>query len=64
MVTTLSDLVEMIEEGTIPDWLRNEIVAKREQIEQLLSEGGSITLEGPNHESIVISASERVAPAA
>jgi len=64
MVTTLSDLIEMIERGTVPVWLRNEILAKSAEIETALRTGGSITLEGPDGEMIDINATTRVAPAA
>jgi|GraSoiStandDraft_48_1057284.scaffolds.fasta_scaffold704245_1 hypothetical protein len=64
MVTTLSDLIEMIERGTVPIWLRNEILAKSAAIEKTLRTGGLITLEGPNGEKIDISSATRVAPAA
>ena len=64
MVTTLSNLIEMIERGTVPVWLRNEITAKSAQIERALRNGGSITLEGPDGEKIDISGARRIAPAA
>jgi hypothetical protein len=54
MVTTLSRLVDMIERGTVPTWLRNEIVAKREQIANTLREGGEITLTGPDGDTVSI----------
>ena len=56
MVTTLSKLVEMIERGTVPAWLRDEILAKREEITTVLREGGSFTLVGPNGEKVNIRA--------
>ncbi len=42
MVTSLSRLVEMMERGTIPAWLRDEITAKRAQIANALGERVSI----------------------
>jgi hypothetical protein len=63
MVTTLSQLVDMIERGTIPSWLRDEILAKKDEIAQALQSGGTITLSGPNGESVHISAEKQVAAA-
>jgi hypothetical protein len=45
MVTTLTRLVDLIERGTVPTWLRDEIVAKKDQIAAALQAGGAITLE-------------------
>jgi hypothetical protein len=56
MVTTLSKLVEMIERGTVPTWLRDEIIAKKSEIARVLREGGSFTLAGPNGEKVNIRA--------
>ena len=56
MITTLSQLVEMIERGTVPAWLRDEILAKKEEITKVLREGGSFTLEGPSGEKVNIRA--------
>jgi hypothetical protein len=63
MVTTLSRLVEMMERGTIPAWLRDEITAKRAQIANALREGGEIALDGPNGERVSIRADKQVAAA-
>ena len=54
MVTSLSDLVEMMERGTIPYWLRDAIVAKKDEIAAAISEGREISLEGPQGERISI----------
>jgi len=56
MVTSLSRLVEMMERGTIPAWLRDEITAKKAQIANALREGGEIALDGPNGERVSIRA--------
>jgi hypothetical protein len=56
MVTTLSKLVEMIERGSVPAWLRGEILAKKEDITKVLREGGSFTLVGPAGEKVNIRA--------
>jgi hypothetical protein len=63
MVTTLSRLVEMIENGTVPVWLRDQITAKREQIADALQHGGEISLEGPNGERVSIRADKEAAAA-
>jgi hypothetical protein len=64
MVTTLSDLVDMIEQSTVPAWLREQIVAKIGQIDQALRNGGSVTLDGPEGQSIEISSANHLAQAA
>jgi 23S rRNA A2030 N6-methylase RlmJ len=63
MVTTLSQLVEMIERGTIPAWLRDEITAKKDDIANALREGGMVTLNGPNGQEVRIRAERQVAAA-
>jgi hypothetical protein len=63
MVTTLSRPVEMMERGTIPAWLRDEITAKKEQIANALREGGEITFDGPNGERVSIRADKQVVAA-
>ncbi len=54
MVTTLSQLVEMIERGTVPTWLRDQVTAKREEILNALREGGEVALDGPNGQRVCI----------
>jgi hypothetical protein len=61
MVTTLSQLVDMIERGTVPTWLRNEIMAKKEQITRALQTGGEVVLQGPNGERVNIRAERQAA---
>jgi hypothetical protein len=61
MVTTLSQLVDMIERGTVPAWLRTEIMAKKVQIASALQTGGDVTLEGPNGERVKIRAEKQAA---
>jgi hypothetical protein len=63
MVTTLSRLVEMMERGTIPGWLRDEITAKREQIASALRQGGEITFDGPHGERVRIRAEKQAVAA-
>jgi len=62
MVSTLSQLVAMMERGTIPPWLRAEITAKKEAIANVLRKGGQFELNGPNGERVTIQA-EQVAAA-
>ena len=64
MVTTLSDLIDMIERSTVPLWLRDQILAKSGVIDQAMRNGGSITLQGPDGEEIRIRAANHLAPAA
>jgi len=64
MVTTLSDLIDMIERSTVPLWLRDQILAKSDVIDQAMRNGGSITLQGPDGEEIQIRAAKHLAPAA
>jgi len=64
MVTTLSDLIDMIERSTVPLWLRDQILAKSDVIDQAMRNGGSITLQGPDGEEIHIRAATHLAPAA
>jgi hypothetical protein len=64
MVTTLSDLIDMIERSTVPLWLRDQILAKSDVIDQAMRNGGSITLQGPDGEEIQIRAANHLAPAA
>jgi hypothetical protein len=63
MVTTLSKLVEMIQTGAIPAWLRDEVVANKERISRELRENGVYTLKSPNGTEVIIRA-ERVGQAA
>lgn len=63
MVTTLSKLVDMIQSGAVPVWLRNEVVANRDQIASALQANGVYVLHGPNGESIEISTEKQVAAA-
>jgi hypothetical protein len=64
MVTTLSDLIDMIERSTVPLWLRDQILEKSDVIDQAMRNGGSITLQGPDGEEIQIRAANHLAPAA
>jgi len=61
MVTTLSKIVEMIERGAIPAWVREQVFSNKEEIAQALRENGSYTLTGPNGEEIEIRVEKAVA---
>ncbi len=59
MVTTLSKLVDMIQSGAVPAWLRNEVQSNRNQIAAALREKGSYTFIGPDGEQIEIRAEKQ-----
>jgi hypothetical protein len=63
MVTTLSQLVEMIERGTVPTWLRDEITAKRKEISNVVRDGGEVVLSGPKGERVNIRADKQAVAA-
>jgi hypothetical protein len=63
MVTTLSKLVEMMQRGAIPAWIRDAVVARREEISKSLNENGIYTLNGPNGERVDIRANKTVVAA-
>src|SRR5260370_40433512 len=64
MVTTLSDLIDMIERSTVPLWLRDQILAKSDVIDQAMRNGGSITLHGPAGEENLNRAAHYLSPPA
>lgn len=64
MVTSLSKLVDQIEEGSVPAWLRQTVQEKKEEIVQQLRGSGSYTLTGPNGERVTITAKREAAAAA
>ena len=61
MVSSLSSLAGFLEDGSLPLWLKQKVQAQSEEISQALERGESITLEGPNGESVTI-APKLVAP--
>lgn len=63
MDTTLSKLVEMIERGAVPTWLRDEILAKKDDIAKVLRDGGSFTFVGPDGEKVNITAEKNAVAA-
>jgi hypothetical protein len=63
MVTTLSKLVDMIQSGAVPAWLRDEVIAHRDQITNALLENGVYALHGPSGEIIEVWTEKQVAAA-
>jgi hypothetical protein len=64
MITSLSKLVDQIEEGSVPAWLRQAVQQKKEEIVQQLRANGSYILTGPNGERVTITAKREAAAAA
>jgi hypothetical protein len=56
MVTRLSQLADLIEQGSLPEWLRSEILNKQEEITRTLQETGVYEFHGPSGEIIRIAA--------
>lgn len=63
MVTTLSKLVDMIQSGAVPAWLRNEVFANRNQIAHALLEDGVYEFHGPSGEIVEIRTEKQAAAA-
>jgi len=59
VTTDLSKLAGLIEEGSLPVWLREEIEHKREDILKALTHARSITLRGPRGERVTIAPTVR-----
>jgi hypothetical protein len=59
VTTDLSKLAGLIEEGSLPVWLREEIEHKREDILKALTHARSITLRGPRGERVTIAPTAR-----
>ncbi len=64
MVTTLSKLVDMIQGGAVPAWLRDYVLANKAKIEDELRRNGTSKIPGPNGEIVNINAERRAANAA
>ncbi len=65
MVTTLSQIVDMIQGGAVPAWLRNYVLEHKEEIATALREQGMFTLPaGPNGEEVSIRSDKRAVAAA
>jgi hypothetical protein len=54
MITSLSKLVELIERESVPAWLREAVVDKKEEIAEALKVSGTYTLVGPNGDRVTI----------
>ena len=63
MVTSLSKLAALIQDGSVPAWLRDEVQSKREEILAALAQNRPYMITGPNHEEIVIRRAETAAAA-
>lgn len=64
MVSSLSRLVDILQRGAVPSWVRDSVASHRREIANALAEGGSYTLRGPNGEEIEIRASKGTSKAA
>jgi hypothetical protein len=54
MVAELSQLAILIEEGAIPQWIRDKIEQNKDQISQALREGITFSLHGPQGQEVTI----------
>jgi hypothetical protein len=64
MLTTLSELVELIQAGAVPAWLRAYVLEHKDEIGIGLRERGEYTIPpGPNGEQVTIHGERRVAAA-
>jgi hypothetical protein len=61
MVTSLSSLVETIQGGVIPAWLRDYFIEHRDEIVNALRENGEYTFKSPEGEQITIQAEKAAA---
>ena len=59
MITTLSKIVETMETGSIPVWVREAVQSKRAEIIEELSRKGLYTLRGPDGEEVEIRAEKQ-----
>ena len=64
MVTDLSKLAELIRQGSLPVWLREQITSRKEEILKGLRTEGVFVLEGPHGEQIEIRAQKENVTAA
>ena len=64
MVTSLSKLAALIQDGSVPTWLREMVLAKRAEILATLEQNQEYTLVGPNGEEVVIKRAAEAAAAA
>jgi len=61
MVTSFSNLVEMMQRGAVPAWLREYVTSNREQIARALSDKGVFEFTAPDGEQITIRAEKAAA---
>jgi hypothetical protein len=54
MITSLSKLSALIQEGSVPTWLREAVNTKKDEIVRALEERGSYTLTGPGGVEVII----------
>ena len=54
MIATFSKLMEMIEAGTVPSWLLEEVLSHRAEIAAALQKSNCYTLRGPKGEEVEI----------
>lgn len=50
----LKRLTTLIEEGTVPQWLQNELERRRDEIEAALNRNQEVILKGPQGEQVII----------
>jgi hypothetical protein len=61
MITSFSRLVEMMQQGDVPAWLREYVNSNRDQIANALREKGVFEFRAPNGEQITIKAEKAAA---
>ena len=54
MVTSLSKLAALIQEGSVPLWLKEQVSSSRNEIVAALEKNGTYTLTGPGGETVEI----------
>jgi hypothetical protein len=62
--TDLSKLADLIEEDSLPIWLRRQIEEGTANISHALEQGRSVTLRGPQGEEIIIGPIKKLKTAA
>lgn len=64
MVTSLRELAALIQDGSVPAWLREKVSAQKNEIVAALEENREYTLTGPHGEQIVIKRTAHASTAA
>lgn len=62
--TTLSKLADLIEEDSLPQWLREQVQQRSTEIAEVLEAGRLLTLRGPHGQQITISPVDKTKHAA